>query len=245
MRPPRSLNDNIALFGARFPVAVVLVSGLTLFASLVGAVGWRNGFPLLAQVGLVPDLIWSGQVWRLVTWSFFNLEALPLIFAVLMVLFFGRDLCHSWGGRRFLLFYLGISAATALAVCLVGRLGWGGVWRGSYYTCWPIVDAITIVWATMYPSRQILLYFVLPVGGQTLIYLTVFGTLIFAFLNGFDLFVPHFVAMGLGWLYLRGLSFQYLWLRFKLATGLAGRWRPSHLRPVEKKRDAEPPRWLH
>jgi membrane associated rhomboid family serine protease len=245
MRTPRSLNDTFVLFGARFPVATGLVGGVTLLASLIGAFGSRNGLRLLGHVGLAPDLIASGEVWRLLTWSFFDLDALSLIFAILMVLFFGRDLCNSWGGRRFLLFYLGISAATALCVCLVGWLGWGAVWRGSYYTSWPVVEAITIVWATMYPSRQLLLYFVLPVGGQTLVYITVIGTLVFAFLHGFDLFLPHFVAMGLGWLYLRGFSPQYWWLRFKLATGLAGRWRPSHLRAVEKKDGAEPPRWLH
>jgi membrane associated rhomboid family serine protease len=245
MRAPRSFGDSVQLFGARFPFAVVFVSGLTVVASLVGAIGWRNGFPLLAEVGLVPALAWSGQVWRLLTWSFFDLDALSLIFAVLIVLFLGRDVCHSWGGRRFLLFYLGTSVVTALCVCLVGWLGWGSVWRASYYTCWPVVGAMTIVWATMFPSRQILVYFVLPIGGQGLIYVTVIGTLIFAFLHGFDLFLPHFVAMGLAWLYLRGFSARYLWLRFKVATGLAGRWRPSHLRPVAKKEGSEPPRWLH
>ena len=245
MRLPRSLNDTFTLFGARFPFAAGLVAGLTLLASLVGAVGSRNGFGPLGYVGLSPDLIWAGQAWRIVTWSFFNLDAISLIFAVLMVLFFGRDLCQSWGGRRFLLFYVGMSLATALCVCLVGRLGWLDVWGHSYHTSWPVVDAITIVWATMYPSRQIVLYFVLPVGGRTLIYLTLIGTLIFAFLDGFALYVPHFVAMGLAWLYLREISLQYLWLRFKLATGMTGRWRPSHLRPVDKKERPEPPRWVH
>lgn len=244
MRAPRSLDDSFTLFGARFPFVVGLVAGVTLLASLVGSLGWRNGFPLLAYVGLVPDLTWAGQVWRLLTWSFFDRDALSLIFSILIVLFLGRDLCHSWGGRRFLLFYLGISVATAFCVCLVGWY-WSAVWRGSYDTCWPVIEAITIVWATMYPSRQIFLYFVLPVGGQTLIYLTIGGTLVFAFLYGFALFVPHFVAMGLGWLYLRGFSLDYWWLRFKLATGMTGRWRPSHLRPVEKKERPEPPRWLH
>jgi membrane associated rhomboid family serine protease len=245
MRPPRSLDDNVTLFGARFPLAVVIVAGVTLATSLVGAFGFRNGFGLLRSVGLAPDLIWAGQVWRIVTWSFLNLDALGLIFGVLMVLFFGRDLCQSWGGRRFLLFYVGLSAVTGLCVTLVGRLGWAAVWGQSWYTSWPVVDAITIVWATMYPTRQILLYFVLPVGGRSLIYLTIIGTLIFAFLHGFDLFLPHFMAMGLGWLYLRGFALEYYWLRFRVAAGLTGRRRPTHLRPVDRQDRSEPPRWLH
>jgi membrane associated rhomboid family serine protease len=245
MRPPRSLDDNVVLFGARFPFAVVLVAGLTLLASIAGALGSRNGVGLLRLVSLAPDLVWAGQVWRVVTWSFFDLDALGLIFAILMVLFFGRDLCQSWGGRRFLLFYLGLSAATGLCVTVVGRLAWAAVWGQSYFTSWPVIDAIMIVWATMYPTRQILLYFVLPVGGRTLIYLTIAGTVIFAFLNGFDLFMPHFVAMGLGWLYLRGFALEYYWLRFRVAVGWTGKRRASHLRSVDRQDRGEPPRWLH
>ena len=245
MRVSRSLNGSVVILGGRFPFATVLVAAVTLLASVAGAVLWRSGVHLLARVGLAPDFVAAGEAWRLLTWSFFDPSALSLIFALLIVLFLGRDLCHSWGAVRFLVFYSGTSVATGLGVCLVGRLGWGDVWRGSYFTAWPVVEAITIAWATMFPSRQILMYFVIPVGGQALVYIAVFGTLVFALLDGFALYVPHFIAMGLAWAYLRGFSLEYYWLRFRVATGLVGRRRPSHLRPVERPDRSEPPRWLH
>jgi membrane associated rhomboid family serine protease len=245
MRFPRSLNDSFLLFGARFPAVVVILTGVTLVASLSSAVAWRNGFVAASLVGLVPDHVWAGQAWRLITWCFVDWNALSLIFSILIVLLFGRDLASSWGGLRFLLFYLGMAVLTGIVVCLVGRFFWTDVWRGSYYSAWPLAEAITIAWATMYPTRQMLLYFMVPVGGERLIWVTVLGTVVFAFLHGFDVFLPHFVAMALTWAYLRGFSLEYYWLRFRVATGWTGRRRPTHLRPVDRQDRGEPPRWLH
>ena len=50
---------------------------------------------------------------------------------------------------------------------------------------WPLADALIIAWATLFPTRQMLVYFVIPLGGRNLIYATLGGTLIFALLAGF------------------------------------------------------------
>lgn len=242
MRTPRSLDDSVSLLGTRFPVSVGGVVGLILLLSVVGAAGWRNGFRLLGHVGLSPDLAWSGQVWRLLTWSFFELDGLSLLFALLLIFFVGRDLAYGWGGRRFLSFWLVMTVATGGAVLLLGRLlvgVWPDLWTANYLTAWPIAEALTVAWALTYPSRTILFNFVLPIQGMKLIYLSVGVTVVYALLYGVALFVPHFVAMGLAWIYMGG-SWSYWWLRLKVAV--APSRRPRHIKPVPRK---DPPTWYH
>jgi hypothetical protein len=237
MRAPRSLNDSVYLLGTRFPVAIGVVVGSILLLSVLGAAGWRNGVRLLAYVGLLPSAVWEGQAWRLATWSFFELDGLSLLFALFLVFLLGRDLCYAWGGGRFLGFWLGMSVATGACVTAVGWF-WPEVWLGNYLTPWPIATAMTVAWAVTYPSRTILFGFVLPVQGMAIIYLSLGITVVYALFGGLAPFIPHFIAMGLAWLYMGG-TWSYWWLR--LRTAFAPR-RASTLRPVGRR---EPPTWYH
>ena len=65
-----------------------------------------------------------------------------------------------------------------------------------------------------------LVYFVIPLGGRNLIYATIGGTLVFALLSGFVLFVPHFIALGLMLAYLREPAIGRFWQR--LTLGMRG-----------------------
>jgi membrane associated rhomboid family serine protease len=244
--PVRSrLSSSFVFFGARFPAVVVWLAGGILAASCLGALADRLGLTLLDWVVLHPQLVLKGQLWRLVTWSFFELSPLGLIFGCLLLLMIGRDLADSWGARRFLVIYVVLTAVVGALTVLVG-LVWPDVQRISYVTMWPLLEALIIAWAVWFPSRQILVYFVLPMGGRNLILLTIGGTLIFALLVSVALFVPHFLAEGLMLAYLRvpaiGRVFQ------KLSLGMRGnqKRRPTHLRAVDRMdREDEPPRWLH
>lgn len=237
------LGGSVTVLGARFPTATILVAGLTLACSVLGAMLWRAGIPLLASGVLVPGQVLSGELWRLVTWVLFELDPLSLIFLMMVLLLFGRDLAQAWGPGRFLAVYLGITALAGGVTCLIGALLWPALLNQTYATAWPLGEAIIIAWALLFPARQMLVYFVLPMGGRNLVYLTVGGTVLFALMGGIGNFVPHFAAQGLMYAYLQGFSPRMLWLRLKARTA---RWQPprraTHLRPVDKD---EPPRWLH
>ena len=244
--PARSrLSSSFVFFGARFPAVVVWLAGGILGASCLGALDYRVGFKLLRFVTLEPDLVLRGEVWRLLTWSFFELSPLGLIFGCLLLLMVGRDLADAWGARRFLVAYVVLTAIVGVATVLVG-LAWTEVRLIPYVTMWPIVEALIIAWAVWYPSRQILVYFVLPLSGRNLILVTIGGTVVWALLVSLALFVPHFLAEGLTLAYLRvpaiGRMFQ------KLSLGMRGsqKRRATHLRAVDRlDREDEPPRWLH
>ena len=237
---------NVYLFGSRFPAAVVAILLLTLLATLVGVVGLRNGLPLLAYVGLVPAAVWQGQVWRLVTWVFFvpGLSPISLLFLAMMLLLFGRDLCDSWGSRRFTAVYLGIAAVSGLVTCLIAFAA-RGLMLANYMDAWPVIDALVVAWALLFPTRQILFSFVIPVSGKALIWITVALTVFFALLTGIGGFVPHLVALAAMYAYMRATPLlRRRWLGARL-RGLQGasRRRPAHIRPVDE--PDEKPRWYH
>lgn len=244
MPPVRALDGSFTILGGRVPRVVFLLLGLTLLATILAAVGYRNGLPFfLRATTLSPALVWEGQLWRLVTWPFVELGGAPpglnLFFGCLLLVFLGRDLYYAWGATRFLGHYLGIAAASGLATCLVSRL-WSDVWASDYFTMWPAVDAMIIAWATLHPGREILIFLVLPARGRTLIIATIALTLLFALLSGFTYFVPHFLAEGLMLAYLnQPTGLRRFWQQ---ARRRRSQRRASKLRVVERD---EPPRWLH
>jgi membrane associated rhomboid family serine protease len=240
MPPVRPLEGNFTVLGNRIPRVVVLVLGLTLLVSVLAAVGSRNGVPfVLQQAALLPALVWHGQLWRLVTWVFVEPDGIGLFFGGLLLVSLGRDLYYAWGAQRFLGYYLGIAAASGLATCLVGLL-WPSLWTAGYFSMWPVVDAMIIAWAGMHPTRDVMLFFVLPARGRSLIIATFGLTLLLALMNGVAGFVPHFLAEGLMLAYMNPPSgLQRLWQRTRLRQSQK---RSPKLRVVERE---EPPRWLH
>jgi len=219
---------------------------LTLLGTIVGAVLLRNGVPALAYVGLVPAAVWQGEIWRLLTWFFFapGIGPISLIFWAMMLLVFGRDLCDAWGWRRFVGVYLGIGVLAGLGTCLIA-LAWRALLGTSYMDSWPVIDALVIVWAFLFPTRQIMFNFVVPVSGKALAWITVALTVFFALLSGLAVFLPHMIALVLGFAYVRGaplLRRRWMGLGTRGPQGPARR-RPSHLRPVDE--PDEKPRWYH
>ncbi len=239
MRSARSLEE-LLTFGGRVPPVVGGLISAIVVASLLGALGRSFGTTELAA--LVPALVWQGQVWRLVTWLFFETDPLSLLFGGLTLYWFGRDLCQAWGSRRFLWTFFGIAIAAASVTCLIARLGWpalmGAVWTGS----WPVLSALIVAWAMIFPDRQILFMMALPISGRALLWLTLGGTILYAVFGRLHAYVPHLSAQLFMLAYAQGFSLRGLWqtLRIKGFERRARR-RASHLKVVKK----DPPRWMN
>ncbi|HEX6738213.1 MAG TPA: rhomboid family intramembrane serine protease [Vicinamibacteria bacterium] len=245
VQPFRLMNRSVTFFGARFPAVAFIVAAGTLAVTIVAVVAERSGLGLASLLALQPSGVMKGEVWRLITWPFVEPAPLSLIFACAVLLFFGRDLCYHWGAARYLKTYLAFAAGTGAAVCLVG-LVWPAVWRTGYLTAWPLADALIIAWASAFPSRQILVYFVLPLGGRRLIYATFGINVIFALFAGVSYFVPHFIALTAMWVYQNGGMGGFLGRWRRRGWGQMGPRRRSNLRVIDpRERRDEPPRWLH
>lgn len=239
----RRLNRPVNILGHSFPLVAVALAVAPLVASVAAAVLGRGGVRLLAQVALSPRLVFYGDVWRLVTWPFFEGDALALFFVVVVTLWCARDLAYAWGPGRLLGIYVGLTALSGVATCLVGLL-WRAVYDGFYFAPWALGNALIVAWALLFPHRQILFMFVLPLSGLQIVYATLALTALMGLLQGPAGFVPHFAAMGLMWLYLRAESPRTAWLRvrFRVLDWQRRRGR-SHLRAVD--RPGGPPRWYH
>jgi membrane associated rhomboid family serine protease len=131
---------SFVLFGTRVPYELAVLGGAIIAASILGAL-----LPLILKLGLfVPVLVLSGQAWRLVTWGFFALQPISLIFACLVLYWFGKDLAWTWGPWRLAAFYLGMTAASGALTCLFA-FGWPDLRMTPFASPWPALSAMIIV----------------------------------------------------------------------------------------------------
>ena len=193
----------MAILGQYLPMASLALIVLAVVGSALLSLTTRLGVPSIRLALLSPALVLGGQVWRLIPWAFFELDGQNLVFGALMLGFFGRDLAAVWSGARYLLVCLGVAFFAGALTTLVG-LFWGDVSRSQYLSIWPLADALAVAWAVLFPNRTILFMFVLPAAGRNLLYATVGITALFAVMYGFSNFVPHFLAMGVMYAYIRG-----------------------------------------
>ena len=186
-------------FGGRMPPLVGALIAATVLLSIVGAVGARYGLPLYSYLGLVPQAVFEGQLWRLLTWVFIEGDPVSLVFGCLMLYWFGRDLAASWGERWFAAAFFGGAAAVGVLVLLATRLFWPELVMAPHVGNTPVMAGLVIVWALAFPERQIRLYFLFPMGGMTLVWIELGLTLLFALYYGLFAVFPAFVGRGWRW----------------------------------------------
>jgi membrane associated rhomboid family serine protease len=233
------------VFGLYIAKPIAWVIAATLVMTAGGALLQRNGVALYTYRLLGPDWVLRGEVWRLFTWIFLEPDPLGLVFGCLLLYFIGPDLLHRWGRRRFFLLYFGAGAIVGLLTCLVARFLVTEVYRAPFTGLWPMQEAMIIAWAVLMPDRQIRVFFVLPLAGRHLISFTIAVTFVFAFLNGFPRYIPHFIAEAIALVYMDVFSFRRAYLRARMAMLQRDyKRRTTHMRVVDRERD-EPPRWTH
>jgi membrane associated rhomboid family serine protease len=162
--------------GPGLKIVLVTIAGVGLLQALLQH--WLGMVALERALVCIPDLVWSGQVWRLLTAGVLTdiTHPMELIFTLLMLYFLSPDLERQWGTWRFLGF---------LALCIVsGNLLAMGVDRlapESLALLHPPVlmgpgaamVGTAIAWGLANRSQQILFFMVLPMSGMALVWLTV------------------------------------------------------------------------
>ena len=176
--------------------------------------------------GLVPELVLTrGWFWQIGTYAFVHADAIHILFNMLIVWMFGVDLERRWGASGFVKFYMVSAtgaAATVLAVSLLPFHGSRAMYLASTVGASGACYGLLMAWAVLFPTREILLFFVFPV--QVRYAVLIFGAL--AFFSGLSSgggTVAHFAHLGgliAGYLYLKGLrglrySFQSAVTRYR------------------------------
>ena len=221
-------------------VRAIIIANAALFVPAFFAPAFMHHY-----FGLAPEVVFTdGWIWQIATYAFIHADITHVLFNMLIVWMFGVDLERRWGASAFAKFYAvcGIGAGlTVLAVSLLpfdgARLMYVAETIGASGACYGLLMA----WALLYPTRQILLFFLFPVQARYAV--LIFGAL--AFFSGLSSGggpVAHFAHLGglvAGYLYLkgpRGLRFslqsaltrvRFAWVRRRFTVHDGGQPRPG------------------
>ena len=149
------------------------VPNLTLYLVIGQTVFFAVGLvqpDILFRLVLERDLVWGGEVWRLVLFMFMpavfpddGVSVLFMFIAMYLLWLMGTALENEWGSFRYTLFILIGYLATLGAVFLVP----GGPATNRY-----ILTSIFLAFAVLYPDFTLHLFFILPVKVKWLALLT-------------------------------------------------------------------------
>jgi membrane associated rhomboid family serine protease len=196
---------------------VLICSGVYIAQLLVSiflgddATAWVNHYFGLVALGPIPGL----RVWQPVTYIFLHGSFLHLLFNMLFLWMFGKELELTWGKRRFLnyFFLCGVGAGLIELVVKLTPMAWGH--RPSDV---PTIGAsgaifgILMANAVLFPDREVWI-FPFPISIPMRPYVAVIAAIEFVSTLGVGgdpvSHVCHLGGLLVGWLYLRRGSFMY------------------------------------
>ncbi len=192
--------------------------------------GWFLKLDLAEYLGLNPiALLKQGRIWQLVTYGFLHSTDYPLhiIFNLLFLYWFGRDVELTLGRKRFLVFYFTAIIVAGLAFCAVHRALVTYVIGASGG-----IMAIMVVYAIYWPNRTVLFFFLFPMKVRTLVILMV-GLNAYAAVTAAGGNVAHLAHLG-------GAAYGYLFIKFGPALeALLARSREGSLSREQARRRKE------
>ncbi len=111
---------------------------------------------ILGAIVLVPDLVFAGEVWRLITFVFYPPadSAIFAFFAWYLFYLMGSALEGEWGVTRYNIF-LAIGYLATVAVSLLTP--------HAAQTNFYLLESVFLAFAYLYPNFELLLFFLLPV----------------------------------------------------------------------------------
>ena len=128
---------------------------------------WAPG-PFTDALVLDVNAVLHGEVWRLLTYAFLHDPGVGpnpggfywhIVFNMLFLYWFGRDLEETYGPREFLAFYLVAAVLGGVAFVATGLLTDSQFCLGASGA----VTAVLVLCALHFPNRTILLFFFIPV----------------------------------------------------------------------------------
>lgn len=119
-------------------------------------------------VTFVPQRIFQGEVWRLVSFVFVPMAFEPIYFilSVMLYYFLGSQLEQAWGSTRFTVYYVFgvvLTALTGLLMFLSPSLRGHGVVNMHYVNM-----SLLLAFSTLYPEAQFLVLYIIPIKAKWL-----------------------------------------------------------------------------
>ena len=158
------------------------IPGLMKYIAIGNVVVWlltmvSNG-TFVSLLTFIPERIFRGEVWRLLTFVFVPMDFSPLYFvlSVMLYYFLGTQLENAWGSTRFTVYY----AAGVVLNILLGLLMWLSPTLRSYgvVNMYYVNMSLFFAFATLYPDATFMIFYILPVKAKWLAW---FDAAMFAF----------------------------------------------------------------
>lgn len=115
----------------------------------------KGGITLSSLLYFSPALIMKGQIWRIVTFVLVPPATSSLFFLLISLYFYyfvGTSLENAWGTFRFTVYYLVGMIGSIIAGCISGA-----------GTVFYLNMSLFFAYAAIFPERQVLLFFVIPI----------------------------------------------------------------------------------
>ena len=190
------------------------VKGLIIANSVVFLLTWLFGGTEAGRLfrnlfALTPaDVVGRLYVWQLVSYLFLHAGFLHILFNMLPLWFFGRDLEDIWGTRRFLQFYffcgIGAGAIVVLANYLFGNPAIPTVGASG------AIFGVLLVAAVLWPDR-IIYYIIFPL--KLKYFVMILAAIEFFSLNDLNSGVSNIA-------HLSGMAFGYVFLKIPKKRGV-------------------------
>jgi len=247
------------------PVTRGLLGAIGLLG-IVGALSARGSGSVFLLLACVHERVLHGEVWRLVTASLLTAPQLThLLFTLLAIYIFAPSLESRWGSRRFATFLAQTSALSFGFESLVAGM-FPTFGSGMNYGPGIVLAALTAAWGRENPNAEIRLFFVLPVKGSSMVWVTIAFAVLGLIYPGdvpegsLGIFAASLLGVALAgtpspvrraWLRLRLRWLELQGKRVKLPTDLTtnGKRGAPHLRAISGGRDDDKRssggRWLN
>jgi len=203
----------------RSMVITLILINVGVFVVDIFSNGFLTRYGALSTDTLLQPWLW----WRFLTYGFLhdNSALGHLLFNMLALFFFGRDVEHVYGRKEFLWFYLAaivISGVIWSAISMVDGTPRGAIVVGASGA----VTAAVLLFILHFPNRTVLLFFVLPVPAWLLGILIIFMDLSGATRGGGNVaFTAHLGGAAFAFLYQRsGFRFTRLFGDGEFMTNL-------------------------
>ncbi len=221
------------------PPAVVLrliivnVALWIVFALLVNSFGSREAADVYKTLWLKADTTVFGlYLWQLGTYAFLHdLQGIShILFNAMALYFLGTPLAARWGGRPFLKFYLLSALGAGVFSALVGLLA-PSLFGNPVVGASGAIFALLTAFSMLFPTAEILLFFILPVKARHVIWIAVaIDIVLFATMPRYDVAIhTHMGGALTGWLLVTGNWHPgRAWRRFRRWQERRGGGRGGH-----------------
>lgn len=219
-----SYGRTTSIMNSGYPVVIwlMIINGivflLQMFLSLI------DNESVMIHLAL-SNMIWRGEVWQLLTYMFLHADTWHLLFNMLALWMFGKELERIWGSREFLKYYLICGIGAGLTFLLFSNGYVIGASGGVF--------GILLAFGMTFPNQTVLFALIFPMKAKYMV--MIFGVITFLSIAspGNDQ-IAHFAHLG-------GLVTGFIYLKRNIAkqffrTESKKQQPPAHLKlhPTQK-----------